>query len=488
MEQNATESEVVRAPEAEGAPTQATALRWGRVMLAPVLDLFRPRAAAACLVSASRPAFAVVLALSLLGYAAVLIGLMLWEGTLVEAIPRAYLAPGSTAPLTYPPPLELQRRSVAEVWREWHDAAFEGWLGPAEATVILVVILGLLALLFLAWLNLPLVHGVGSVWGSYKRAFRASAAIICPVAVLTIASGVPLILRLHASYDAAKTLRYAPLDEPEIVLFPCLAVSAVLLVLWLAHAITGVAPDASRPELPPRCEGCGYDLTHQPAEGRCSECGLRLDASLVADLSRPDSRWVREPTSASWAVTCLAVLFGPRAFYRTLRLRTPTTVESRFVAWNFVRIAEGAFVWALIMIILLSRREYPPTPSELAIVLLAITCVVPLGVIGCWLGHRVVQSLVASWWLVRRALPDFRWAARVAAYETSFLWVFCVFWGSLLGSMVLFDCWLSALVGGARRGPPTAEMLFAGWGTLGLVVVWLVRYAIAYRAIRWSNF
>jgi hypothetical protein len=63
--------------------------------------------------------------------------------------------------------------------------------------------------------------------------------------------------------------------------------------------------------------------------------------------------------------------------------------------------------------------------------------------VGCWCGHRTIAAGVFTWWAVRKALPDGRWAAKVIAYESAFLWAFCTYWGVLITTFLLFGNWIS---------------------------------------------
>ena len=477
--------------EAESPPDRTRTPPWWRVTLAPVLDLFRPRAAAAVLLSASRPAFAAVLILSLVGYAGTLILLVLWHDTLIQQVPSGPPA-ASSAPFLQPMSFELQQRSIAEVWCEWHAGAIGGWLGPLEIALVLVPILGLSALLFLAWLNFPLVHSTGSVWCSYKRALRASTGILWPLEVLTLPSGAAAVATAHTQLRTGVMFSASPFDEPAFVLLLCAAASAALLMIWLRVATDGAAPVVAEIRLPPRCEGCGYDLTHRPADQRCPECGLDLDASLEEARSRPGSAWSTARTGSSWRSSAWQVLFRPGTFYRALKLRSPAAAEAAFARRNYCWITCGACVWAVGMVVLISLTLGPPAESEIAALMAGGCAALALGVVGCWFGHRLVAACVATWWLGREALPDFRWAVRVMAYETTFLWVFCVFWGLLMALFVLAEGWLTALVQALGLPPyllgAPLGVFTIGAGTLALGALWVWRYIIAWRAIRWSNF
>jgi len=118
---------------------------------------------------------------------------------------------------------------------------------------------------------------------------------------------------------------------------------------------------------------------------------------------------------------------------------------------------------------------------------IVLTALVLLGLAGCWFGCRLIAAAAVSVWMARQALPDYRWAAKVVVYESVFLWVFCGFWGTLVSSFILFEEWISRLLGLPRfAGVGEVLTLFGGTGVLGLW--WLIRYHVALRAIRWSNF
>jgi hypothetical protein len=464
-------------------PSAAVAKRMARVPW-PWLLLFRPRVAAVALGSLSRAAFVTFLALSLLVYSGGLVLLMLWNGTVVEVwvhVPVAMPAT-ATAPLPVWDETEVRGRSVAEVWRAWHETAIDGWLGPAELTLLLVFVLGPVLVALLAWLNLPFVHSSGSVWHSYKRSFRAAAGVIWPLVSLTLACGAVFISSEHAGY---RSRAFLPQLEARLRLMACISVANWLVVWWLRGAVRGSEPGLPDSELPPRCEGCGYDLTHQPADGRCSECGLTLALSLNPQLNRPGSAWAGRKTTVGWLVTSREVLRRPGAFYRALRVRTPATAERGFAERNYVALGCGALIWIATIMLVDAwgsgfRNMRPPDIVMPGVVVL-------LGTFGCWVGHRVIAAIVVSSWLARNALPDFRWAAKVVTYETSFLWAFCCSWGLLITSAALGGNWISALLGYGGWNP-LGEMFALMGGTVVLAVLWIWRYEVAYRAIRWSNF
>ena len=73
----------------------------------------------------------------------ILVGLMLWNGTLTQTwrpFPTTMPASAASAPAwSYNP--TVTERTIPEVWSQWHDDALFGWIGPAELTLILTFIL-----------------------------------------------------------------------------------------------------------------------------------------------------------------------------------------------------------------------------------------------------------------------------------------------------------------------------------------------------------
>jgi len=462
---------------------------FGRVLLAPWLAIFRPGTAAQVLARGTRPAAAAACALGLLSCAAALLFAMAWHDTRVFVVVPSGPSP-SSAPLSF---LEEQPRSFAQVWDEWHSGA-GGWFGAAEFTVVLVVVFGLVLLAVLAWLNLPLVHAAGPLGAAIERSWRVGVTWLGPLALGMLVCGLVGVhakLR-HFGIGASRT----PEDDPAFARFRVIAPSVVYLLLWLRRATGAVQPQTSI-ALPPRCEGCGYDLTHQPADKRCTECGSEMAASLDEGRSRPRDDWHQRHWLRDWVRTLAAVIVRPSRFYRTLKLRTPDVPARRFAACNYIAIALLAAVWLLTLFAAAVCTGNADVFFEASNALVSFWatvagCYLIFGTCGCWFGHRAVGALAFTVWLLQRELADYRWAAKVLAYETAYLWVFCTFWGVMFTSVLAGGMWLSAWWTPGQRavflwGFPL-EMLAVFAGTVGLFVVWLWRYRIAYRAIRWSNF
>lgn len=368
---------------------------------------------------------------------------------------------------------QTYERSFGEVWQAWH---VDRYVGPAELIFLSVVFAMPVATAIGAWLFLPNVHRRGRGWASYKRAYRAVASGIGLLVALTAAVGVPMVAMINWDEKGGNL-------EPEhvvpLVIF-CL-VCTCLLMYWLNRAARAVAERDVLIELPPRCEGCGYDLTHKPGDERCPECGLDTTQSLTPGVRRPGCEWQDCQEPAVWLSTTIAVIFSPTRFFGSLKLRLPTKEADRFALWTYVAIGiYAACVCLLIFTIVLARLGGAPEVFACFLPFLFFL-LVPL---ICWSVHRIVGAVVTSWFIVRQVLPDARWARAVMAYETAYLWVFCLYSSGLLISFALFDTWVRRVAWMFRLDEPV--VIFLGNCLLGLL--WFLRYGIAYRNIRWSNY
>jgi hypothetical protein len=444
----------------------------------PLRDLFRPAAAGRRLADAPRRVFLMTVAVNLLACAALWAGLLLLL-MLCETFTEMESGPkhSSVAPFS--------REHVAIVWRSMHEDVPFGWLGPFEATLLVALVGVPTFILALGWLNLPFAHAYGPVGTSWLRSTRASAAVLFPVLGLSLVVGALTLIVASVFQDDPQVRPFAPAACCWLVSD---AVSAVLLAAYSRWTVAGLVVRKAPPHLPPRCEGCGYDLTHQPAEQRCPECAQPLATSFAADESRPNSRWAVRHGVASWTATAWEVLFLPGRFYRRLRLRKPLDRDAGFTGINYVLLGLGAGLWILLNVWLLTHLHGPPplAASDVLPIATYVASMLLFGVVGCWLGHRIIAACVVTFWIARDMLPDYRWAAKVMTYESVYLWVFCAFWGAMITSLVVTGDWLFKMFGfvlGMHPGILTLTL-----GTVGLAAIWVWRYTVAYRAIRWSNF
>jgi hypothetical protein len=426
----------------------------------PVWALWRPALAARLWTRAPLGTVVATYCVQLVLFGGVLAGLIAWH----DALDVGYGQNG----------IEWARyRSAREIWDIWW------WQGQLQIISIVTFAVVGPAVLLWAWLQLPLVHRTGSGWRSYARASRALALYLSPVTLLTLAIGALTVRVLHAGMLRAMNAR--PFVT-EAILPITYGGGTLLLLLWFRAARRGALAKEQLPALPPRCETCGYDLTHQPAEARCPECGEALAASLDPQ-TRPDAGWSRGRGVRSWIASTLAVLFRPAAFYRALQVRGPQTRAHRFAVWHSVLLYPAAAAGLLLIL-------HTAEPSALlrGEEWLYFGGAILWGTIGCWFGARIIGAVVVTWWLARGALPDYQWAVHVIRYESAFLWAFCTFWGLLLLSFAHYENWISRLLLANPSIVPVGEIASVVGGTALLAVGWCWRYAVALRAIRWANY
>ncbi len=466
------------------------------VLAVPWANLFRPQRAARRMVSAGRLHFAITFTSCLLSLAVSIAVSVMWDDMYsYEWIPAPNPPTGpvtSTSPFAYGHP-EYRYRSMVDIWRDWHRGRL-WWFGPFEGLVLATLVLGTAGVAALAWLYLCRVHRIGSVWASYCRTFRAASSVLGVVALGVLFFGVYFFARKWESLtwtgsEYSDTTRLVNFVIELIEGFGIVA-SLALALGWLSRAVRGVEPGHLELQLPPRCEACGYDLTHQPTEGRCTECGLPFTASLTPGQKRPGSVWMRQHGVKAWLRSAWGVLWSPRRFYGALRLRDGDSTERHFARWNCALVWLLATGWTALAFTLygLEIAFYNGTPNwrELAI------CI-PFGLgvaLATWAAQRIVGAIAATWWFARHTFPDGRWAAKIVAYESIFVWPTLIYLGLLAVSLVLSEDWLSNLFGGwvryPFRMPVEAAAVFIAIPAYLLPALW--RYRIAGRAVRWSNF
>jgi hypothetical protein len=457
------------------------------VLTAPWLNVFRPGRAGATMVAARRRDFVITYLTCLLLLAATFVLVALWDEVSIEVWLPPPTPPG-TAPATSPwayGHTEFRYRSMAEIWQRWHRGEY-WWFGPAEVIVLTTIVVGALGTAVLAWLYLFRVHRTGSVWASLCRSLRA----VSPCLGL-----VTIGVLLFGAYFALRKLDVISVQAPRFMgdsFEPFSIVASLCLGLWwLSRAIRAIEREDAGVDLPPMCEGCGYNLTYQSAEGRCTECGMEVTESLTAGHRRRGSPWMRRRGIGTWLATAWKVLWSPSEFYTALQLRTPGSTERNFSVGNYAFVWVMAGGWGVVIFLLMGLKFdtlYEERLLEQVFVAFTMGLIVAL---ASWAGQRIMAAIAATWWFMRKSLPDGRWAAKVIAYEAVFVWPFLIYLGLLAASFVLYEDWINQLFG--RR--PVRLPVFVPAEALAVLVVIPVygvlslgRFRIAWRAIRWSNF
>jgi hypothetical protein len=344
-----------------------------------------------------------------------------------------------------------------------------------------------------AWVFLVEVHRTGRPWASYGPLLQVASAGLWLIAVLfgvIGAAGVWADIVERRDEPWGRGVSLGPGAGPALAAV-CIAAGLWLLISWMARAARGV--DTPPPDLNPICEGCGYDLSHTPSSGICPECRLGLDESLAEGVSRPGAAWQRRPDLAAWLTDSLSVILQPGRFYGRLRLRDSSAAERRFATWHYPAIWLGAAVWIVSILVWLNVGPPPRDQGGLLMGAWLILSLCNLITLMGWAVKRLVAAVATTVWFAAGWIRDGRWAARVVAFETAFLWVFCAFNGLFVTSLVIDDKWLlklqEAIVGHrfSLFGVPP-EPLLVMTGNLSLIVLWLLRYRRILRAVQWNNF
>jgi hypothetical protein len=455
---------------------QAVAVPWVR--------MFQPARAALGLIPAAASAFWLALAAPVLFLTVAVVGLLIWNDTASAQIVFGPM-PAASGPVinrSVPWQWVLQARSVAEVWADWHR---RGPIGPAEVMVIAIPVLLVACVAFGAWLHLITAHEGGSVWASYRRAFRAVAACLGLLSALTVVLGGLMVATQHKANERLATDGSPPFEMIAMVMVAT-PVAIALLLAWVSAAVRSARLPVVANDPAPRCEGCGYDLTHVPKERRCPECGLDVGMSLAPSYSRPGCAWEDSHGPIVWTKTSLAVLAHPGVFYRRLRLRTPQERARRFALWHYAALGFAGAVWALAMSMGTNQTRF----ADLVVLPLAFLMWVPL---CAWAIHRTVAALAVCWNLARAEPAAPHAMRKVIAYEGVFLWLPGLSTGWFIASIAIWHLWLSRLfpelTAATYRlmgGPMEVLVLCSGY--LGLLLLWLWRYYVAIREVRWGNF
>jgi len=330
-------------------------------------------------------------------------------------------------------------------------------------------------------------YRAGPVWMAFGRAIRVSMAGFWLVDMLAILGA--LVFWVAELYNPSRTI--SPNMSTQVCTLLAAALCFAALVHWFAAAMRSLPAHVSAPA--PICEGCGYDLSHEPAGGVCPECGLDLASSLEGGKRRVGSAWEACPGVLTWLGTCAGIILRPSVFYARLRLRGGDAEARRFATILYFVMAPCAAVWVFAIMVRVIGTAPPQEQGGWwfgALVVFAITSGL---ILAGWGIKRLIAAIVTTGWFLRRDLPDGRWAAKVVAYETAYLCVFCAFNGLLFTSFAVSSRWVQNLeeqVFGHRIHlfgvPPDALLLWLG--NLALIGLWLLRYRTILHAIRWSNF
>ncbi|MBI4718592.1 MAG: hypothetical protein HY763_12355 [Planctomycetes bacterium] len=460
-------------------PARSAALA---ILLNPWLNLPRPARATQRMIRASPAVFWFTFILWSMFFGAVANGLGVWHNTLSVATWTRVDVGTAVSMASWQKP-ELLERSLAEAWTHWWAA--NGALGVAFVVLAPAVLAACATIA--AWLQLPIVHVGGALRGSFARAFHSVVAGIGLLTVLLATVGAAIVSAFHWDWQRLALVATPPwrneIIDPTALAIVCFFAGWSLLLFWLTCAARAAGDAEARTAPGPRCEGCGYDLTHRPDHGRCPECGLSLEASLNLEARRPRRGWERGDGIARWLSDSVQILVRGERFYQSLQTRRPLRASAAFARWHLVAVGMGAATWLVTMLL-----GHQKSSSHLVTAVSISLFAAPL--MG-WATHRFVAAAVTTAWFARQGLAGSAVAGLVLTYESAFLWVFCLANGLLLTSYWLFGDWLTSLLGrqfwNTLLGGPT-EPIAVLFVNAALILTWMLRFHRCLRSVRFANF
>lgn len=466
--------DVAPAPVDDGGVASADdrGTRPGRLacLFAPFRYLFRPRECGR--VMASSPWCAVIAYLFSLGliWGTILVGFIIDEMT-------QYQWDGQD--------MKLVERSLSETW-----ASMNGdMLSPVPTSLLvfaMTTLWTLIATLVIAWITLPVVHRSGSAIRSFGRAFRvAKGAVIGPGSVMVLLLTTSIVWCINTSERLGADDMVGYYYAIEIWFganFLGVWLGIAILGAWARRAAIGARSKEDLASVPLTCEECGYDLTHLPEGGRCTECGEHTRISLDPAYRRCGVDWERRRTIESWLSANWSLMRHPRLFYQELHLRGDDAPGFSFAFWNYVTIG----MVSVISIFGAFFIEEPTSTVQDWLAVLAFGAAMPA--IVAWSLHSLVGAIAATFWLFRAQPRPFAYLSKIWQYESAYLWMIVVVGHALAWSFVFFEDWMSDI---AKVCVGNGWMFIEPFIIMGiciaLVVGWLLRYSRAIRVVRWAN-
>ncbi len=259
--------------------------------------------------------------------------------------------------------------------------------------------------------------------------------------------------------------------------------------------LRGAAADRGLPprDHPPLCEWCGYNLTHAPADGRCSECGRPVEESLGPGV-RTGAPWGHRAVVGRWAAwrqCAWEAMIRPATFGRRLRLRTRVTAHGWYCATCIPLFMTCAWVgWFGFYVAIEKRSPFAADNQEvLGVFSMAAVFTTAFLVAVLCLGASFAGVLFAS--------PDRRnllpVAIQAAAYLCPFLVLWTLFAGSAAVAVVLLEPVYREISQGVGVGllqlfsPTGLQRMSWVLANLGWLAVYFVLVAKVTSGARYAN-
>lgn len=336
---------------------------------------------------------------------------------------------------------------------------------------------------FMTWFLLPIGYVYGTAWDAFLRAFRT---VLSGAGFLTLLCNAGAMLQHVLQRFLGPEIESVPIGWLAFWFLSMCSLAALLR--WVGVGLRSLHPFIAQEPVSLVCEGCGYDLTHQSPTGRCTECGLEIAESLEPGRKRDLNLWSRASGWKCWIAQSLRIIFSPKVTYRHLRLRGNDGDLPGFVRRHYLCLFVGAWVWATCCVVI-SEKAFEW--NELAMVgTVTGGAAFFAALAGCFI-HRSTGATVATWWFARGMFRVPAVAEKIICCEAAFLWVFCLFNGTMITSFLFFDDWITRVLGwrfwNVLFGAPS-EGIVMPLGNAALILWWLARMHRAFHAARWANF
>jgi len=233
-----------------------------------------------------------------------------------------------------------------------------------------------------------------------------------------------------------------------------LVVAAIGWFFWaLYRGICAPRPSATLVR-DPLCGSCGYNLTGQPPDSRCPECGTFVADSLHADPARSPA-WIRRRQIGPWRAYVRTLVQGirrPRELARHITLAAPRGDAMRFLTIN------AALCAAVLACAILVYRIAQPQPYfshwrvswsyRWGLNTMAIACpIMVLGVLWVTGLAALAGALIVR---ARDGRDILAWIGETIAYGSGYLvlWiVFACLWTFVVDALEDEWVWISVATG-----------------------------------------
>ncbi|MEE9296545.1 MAG: hypothetical protein V3W34_16500 [Phycisphaerae bacterium] len=377
---------------------------------------------------------------------------------------------------------EWNRLRISEVWQVWHG---DGPIGTAERGFFWSVAFFLSVQVLVPWLCFPRLHMGGTIWETYWETFRACLCCAGLAVVLAASVGGTFVVARHVlrgQFDGViMNFGYggAIMNFGFGMFTLCASYLLLSRIIGVVDSIRAPVPEH---EPPPRCEGCGYDLTHQPQGGRCSECGFSVEDSLTSGRKRSGCAWENVGGPVAWLQTSVEVLLHTQRFYEKLPVRTSDDRARGFARWYYVLLG---VLGSLCIFAGTSAGDGVFAVFGLPILILLLW---PL--VG-WFALHGITALVIFWWVARGSTLRVHLTRKILSYEAAYLTVVGALFALLFASYIRYGDWITNTFGHeffARSFKAPAETVAVVIGIALSTGIWLWRITLGIRAVRWSNF